>query len=65
MADEVPLPAWTWDDKLRVLVPRCPKCGSTTVVSGEFFTCHMAGFSHYHQRFADVLDLTRRRLADP
>lgn len=62
MPQNVPLPAWTWDNTLRVLVPRCPRCTATTVVSGAFLTCHMAGFSHYHQRFDDVLDATQRKL---
>lgn len=63
MADETPLPAWTWDAKLHTLVPRCPRCAVTTIVSNGHLTRHMAGFTHYHERFDDVLDLTQRRLA--
>lgn len=60
--DEVPLPNWTWDPTAGVLVPLCPRCGSATKVSVGYFTCYMAGFSHYHQKGDVVLELTRRRL---
>jgi hypothetical protein len=63
VSDDVTLPAWTWDNKARALVPHCPRCAATAVVSGAFLTCNLLGHSHFHQKLGDVLDTTQRRLA--
>lgn len=65
MADEVQLPRWEWDEKAGALVPRCPRCDKPLHLTGSKATCLLMGFSHYHERFADVLDETHRRLAEP
>jgi hypothetical protein len=62
VSDDVVLPRWRWDTRRHLLMPTCPRCESSLIVSGSKMTCHMVGHSHFDEKLDDVLTITQRRL---